>query len=155
MYQLEELLNSPDKWVEGKPDSIVDHLVYYKRLNDVYARFDAARKAAYAGFDSQRKHILPMRFTDEEVDGIRVPEVATSFYVNTKYSAKMVDREKGYEWLRANGLEELITETVNAGSLAAAMKSRLLEEGMDPPEGVIDLTAYKMMGMSKYTPREA
>ena len=100
------------------------------------------------------KFILPTKFDASDLDLIRIPELARSFYPTTKYSAKTLDKEELMKWLRDLGQDALISETVNSSTLAGFLKERMLEEGIDPPEEIVQLTTYKSIGSSKYTPKE-
>ena len=104
--------------------------------------------------DKLEKHTLPQRFeTVGEDTKVRVPELARSFYKQTKYGAKMKDQEAGYAWLQDNGGQDLIKETVNAGSLSAFLREKLKEEGIEPDPDVIEMTSYATIGSSKYNPK--
>ena len=62
-------------------------------------------------------------------------------------------KDKGFKWLRENGLGDLISETVNAGTLASAMRNMILDQGIEPPDDVIKVTTYKATSINKYTPK--
>jgi hypothetical protein len=79
------------------------------------------------------KEIVPAAFERENLtsfttkDGYRVS-------ISTKYFASIAgDKEAAYEWLRNNGLGEIIQNTVNASTLSAAGKA-MLEEGKELPD---------------------
>jgi hypothetical protein len=58
-----------------------------------------------------------------------------SVSVSNKYSCTILDKELGYNWLRSNGHEGLITETVNASTLSAFAKELIEVDGKElPPE---------------------
>lgn len=65
--------------------------------------------------------------------------------VSYRFSASMVDKEAAFGWLRANGHEGIIQETVNSSTLSAFAKNLLETDGIElPPE------AFKV-GTSPYT----
>lgn len=103
--------------------------------------------------DKLSKVTIPESMDDAGVDMLRIPEVATSFYPLVKYSASMLDKVAGFQYLRDNNAGALITETVNASSLSAYLRDRILNEGVEPPEEVFKFGLYKITGMSKYTPK--
>ena len=138
---------------EAENQSLVDAVKVYWRLKSGYDALDKARKKIYALSDKMDKFIIPSKFEADDLDLIRIPELARSFYPQTKYSAKVADKEKLAEWLREIGQDALITETVNSSTLAGFLKERLLEEGIDPPEEFVQLTTYKAIGSSKYAPK--
>lgn len=125
----------------------------YYAADQKYKLLDTARKKIYALLDAVDKGVLPKLFDDNDLDLVRVPELARSFYPTTKYSAKTIDKEKLMDWLRQEGQEELISETVNSSTLAGFLKDRMLSEGIDPPSDIVELTTYKTIGSSKYTPK--
>jgi len=56
-----------------------------------------------------------------------------------------LDKDAGLNWLRANGHEGIIIETVNSSTLSAFAKSQLEEEGVDLPDDIFKI------GTSPYT----
>jgi hypothetical protein len=64
-------------------------------------------------------------FTNHNVKTIKLDDIGR-VTVNVKWSATMIDREKGMEWLRDTGNQGLIIETVNAGTLTTFAKDEAL-----------------------------
>ncbi len=128
-------------------------LVAYFHLTEQYKRLDVARKGIFHIKDHHDKKVIPELFETLEQDKIQVPEVARSFYPLRKYSASIVDKPKAFEWLQTQGLKDIIQPTVNAQTLASAIKDKVLQEGIDPPPDAITFTTYSITGMSKYTPK--
>jgi hypothetical protein len=139
-------------FLDKNPD-VQKTLIAYFKVKNGYDIVDAARKRLYAVKDRMDKGIIPGMLEKAGVDKVAVPDVARSFYTVTKYSASIVDKELGFKWLQDHGASELITETVNAGTLASFFKDWVLENGMDPPEDTFKFNNYKTTGMSKYTPK--
>ena len=138
--------------VSIKDMTAIESVEWYWALKCAYDELDAARKDVYKLKDELEKFILPSKLDALGVDKIRVPELGRSFYTQTKYSASFPDKEKGFEWLRSSGNGALVQETVNASTLAAFCKNMVLEEGIDPPEDIINFRSYQTIGSSKYTP---
>lgn len=122
-------------------------------LKEAYAQLDAATKQLYAIRDLLDKTIVPTKMDAEGVDMVRVPEIARSFSKQNKMSASLIDKEKGFEWLRSIGQGDIIQETVNAGTLAAFVRNMIIEEGVDPPEDVVKVNTYNTTGINRYTPK--
>jgi hypothetical protein len=57
-------------------------------------------------------------------------------------SVKGDQKDDAYDWLRNNGLDSLITQTVNAQTLSSAFKSMIEDENKEPPEDYFNY-AYK------------
>ncbi len=126
---------------------------YYFHLDTAYEQVDKARKRVYHVTDMFNKHLLPTRLKDSGLDLIRVAAVARSFSVVTKTSATLLDKEKGFEWLRGIGQGDVIQETVNASTLSALCRNLLLEQGIEPPEDIVKMSSYDTTSMTKYRPK--
>lgn len=137
--------------------SLEELLRFFKTLDDAYAAFDSVRKQLYHHLDNLDKAVVPTRLELAGCeDGIRIKfddTVGYNFRRATKYSAKTLDKEALFSWLRERGDAGMITETVNAQTLANYLKDLTLNEGIDPPEGVAELTTYYGVGVNKYTPK--
>ena len=138
---------------DAEKEGLVPLLKLYYALKEGYALLDTARKEVYALLDKHEKFVLPKMFDEGDLDLVRIPELARSFYPQTKYSAAVGDKDKLFAWLRELGQGELISETVNSSTLAGFLKSKLLDEGIEAPEEIARLTSYKAIGSSKYTPK--
>lgn len=54
-------------------------------------------------------------------------------------SIKSDQKEAAYDWLRSNGLEAIISETVNASTLSAAVKVQVEEHNREFPEELFNV----------------
>lgn len=141
-----------------KGASLKDACVAYFELKKAYDGLEAQRKKLYSQLDFLSKSVIPEKFEDEGIDKLQIPEVEHSFYPLRKMTASLVAGEDGtkeaaMKWLRENGLGELISETVNAGTLASAIKSMIEETAKEPPAGVVKVNTYSTVGFSKYKPK--
>ena len=127
--------------------------VLYFQLKEAYTELDTARKMMYKRLDYMNKAAIPEMLERMGIDKIQVPEIARSFYILTKSSASMIDKDAGFKWLRERGDGALITETVSAGTLSSYMKDLITNEGIDPPDDIFRFSTYNTTGMSKYTPK--
>jgi len=118
-----------------------------------YKSLEEALKVIYHLKDRLDKNVVPQRIEDSGFDKVQVAAIGQSFYPLVKYSASIIDKSKGFDWLRANGAGELITETVNAGTLASFCKDMIENENKEPPSDIFIVTPYKITGISKYTPK--
>lgn len=75
-------------------------------------------------------------------DGSRVSVSST-----VRASVKVGKKSEAYEWLKANNLADLITETVNAGTLSAAIK-KMMEDGTEPPDDVFNVHVQSMASLT-------
>ena len=136
-----------------KEAEFTDLLLAYRSITEVYDRLDKQRKALYKVKDRYDKQVIPQRMFDADVAKVSVDSVGVTFYPLTKYSASIKDKEKGFDWLRSQGLDSLITETVNASTLASTFKEMVLDQGIEPPDDLFNFSTYHITGQSKFTPK--
>lgn len=127
---------------------------FYFYLRELYESLDDQAKRIYHAQDTLNKFLIPERLRANNMDAIRVPSVARSFSITTKTSASLIDKEKGFDWLRSIGQGDIIQETVNAGTLAALCRNLILEQGIDPPPEIVKVSTYNTTSMVKYRPKE-
>lgn len=122
-------------------------------VKEANTAIDTQRKSLGAFVEKLNKTVLPQALEDRGLDMLRVPDIGRSFYITKQYSATVLDKDMAFQWLNENGGEDLIQSTVNAGTLKSFIKSKIEEEGIDPPEDAIKFTSYDTIGSSKYTPK--
>lgn len=155
--KLAEKLKAMEEYARNNLDraTTLNHkLVIWWTLKEAYKEIDASRKKIYHLLDEYDKAVLPALFEKENEDLKRIPSLGRSFYPTPKFSAKIVDRDAAFEWLRSNELGDLIQETINAGTLSTAIKTMLDEKGEEPPTEIIQINTYNTIGSSKYTPKD-
>lgn len=150
---MEKLENSVQAVYDNESATAADAAVALFHTREAYDALDAQRKRLYHQKDFLEKGIVPSKMEKEGVDMVRVPELARSFSLQQKMSASFVDKEKGFEWLRSIGQEDIIQETVNASTLTAFCRNLIIEEGIEPPIEVVRVNTYNTTGVSKYTPK--
>lgn len=146
--KIEAAVNAADKF-----EKIEDVAKLFHNLKTNYTALDDARKLVYHQLDRLDKAIFPGFLERLGVDKIRVPELERSFYTSLKYSVKQLNKEAVIQFLRDNDGEDIISETVNIGTLTNFVKDLMLEQGIEPPEGILELTSYSTIGSSKYKPK--
>lgn len=86
-------------------------------------------------FDHYKKVVIP-----ETLEAAGVPHVALAEGFRVGISAQKFvsipkdQRDHAYQWLRENGLGDLITSTVNSSTLSAAIRKLEEDENQTPPE---------------------
>lgn len=93
--------------------------------------------------------LLPNMLEKMELDSVRHKGKLFSLGVRMNCSIPLDMREKGYHWLRENGLNALIQETVNARTLSSAVKSHIEEYAIKPPENCIKIHQQKFISLRK------
>lgn len=97
-----------------------------ERLTKAVSDFNA--RIAYA-----KEVSMPARLDDEECQTFNTERARVTRTARTYASIVNEQKEAAFLWLRENGLEALIQETVNASSLSGAAKERMAE-GHELPE---------------------
>lgn len=154
-FGIHDVASEVAKYVDSVKDSPTGLAAAFIAVRQLSEALDEALKPMNTLLASIKNQMIPQLFDDQktktvsvEVNGVwyRV-SVSEVLRASIKASEDGSIKEKAYQWLRDNGLDELITETVNASTLAATAKS-LLEEGkeLDP-----DLFAVAVMPNTSVT----
>jgi hypothetical protein len=117
---------------EAQTTDVEELLRNMAALRNFCDRLSNLTKEAKALLDNYKKNIVPTLFEDRGIGPIVVDSVRYSVSTSSRTSIPAEDKLDAYQWLRDNGLEDLITETVNASTLSATAKT-LLEEGIELP----------------------
>jgi len=109
---------------------------FYIGLRDALDSFQNSMDGAQTLLGRLKGEIIPQLFEDNKVSTVTIGEDGAKFRVTVSELLRVSvgeDKDKAKQWLRDNGLSELIIETVNAGTLASAAKA-MAEEGkeLDP-----------------------
>jgi hypothetical protein len=122
----------------------VEIIRHYDRLRLATARIKLAREAL-AGMEEELSRVqIPDVMAEHGVKTITIEDVGR-VTVSYRFSCSMLDKDAGLMWLRANGHDGIIIETVNSSTLSAFAKSQLEEEGVDLPDEIFKT------GTSPYT----
>lgn len=107
-----------------------------------------AREALADIVDQMSKEQIPDIMRRHNVKTITVEDVGR-VTISHRFSASMLDKEQGFQWLRANGHEGLITETVNSSSLSAFAKDMLENHGTELPEDIFKVGTAPYTSITK------
>lgn len=77
---------------------------------------------------------IPAQFESMGIDSIKSKGRLYSIGVRLNASIPLDKRDAGYQWLRDNGLDSLITPTVNSKSLSSAVTKYIEANGLEPSE---------------------
>lgn len=121
-------------------------------MADVRAKKDsleAALKEVNEEFDFLRITKIPTQMRDDGVDRIAVAGVGrVSITGDLHVSIKAEKKEAFYDWLRDNGREDLISETVNASTLKATVK-KMFQSGEIVPEDLLNVSPFERASITK------
>ena len=132
---------------------------HYKALIDLEAMIEESRLKAYHLKNFYQMRVLPELFLDASTDRTTtLNDYTVTLKQDLSASIPKDSRDAAYQWLVENGLEDIITTTVNSSTLKATMKE-LAEKNMPfPPEDLIKITplpAYSIRKAAKSAPKIA
>lgn len=100
-------------------------------------------------WDILRLHVLPEKMEDEDVSNITIEGVGRANLQSDIYFSIPKDNKlEAFDWLRDNGHEDLITETVNSSS-GKAWAKECLRDGIQLPEDIFKITPYTMAKLTR------
>lgn len=112
----------------------IDAIKHYYDVRNATEAIKSAREAIAEIEDQLSKQQIPDIMRAAGVKSVKVEGIG-NVIISHRYSASMLDKDAGFKWLRDNGHDGLITETVNSSSLSAFAKSLLEDDGVEmPPE---------------------
>ncbi len=138
MHQAKDALANAAMWLEqaieetsGATD-LARLFIYLKEGRDVY---DAESKRIGKLLNFLSNSRLPDVMESEDVRMIRFEQLQRRVQVSHRQGCSIIPDTKSdaYDWLRENGHEALITETVNSSTLAAFSKDYVAEHLKDLP----------------------
>ena len=116
----------------GKLAETVESYVVTKRVNDM---LEEGRKLIGAVAQEASYKVIPDKMADEDISTF-TSRLGYRVTVSQRFSASMLDKERGFDWLRAHDLGDLIQPTVNAQTLSAQARRLVEEENIELPEDI-------------------
>ncbi len=121
-------------------------------MSDIRKKKDSledALKEINEEFDFLRITKIPTVMRDDGVDRLSVSGVGrVSITADLHVSIKADQKEAFYEWLRDNGREDLISETVNPSTLKATVK-KMFQSGEIVPEELLNVSPFERASITK------
>ena len=128
-------------------DDIPITVAHYAALRDTVKDLAAKVAALQKHVDGLSYETIPTLFMNHNVKTITVDDVGR-VSINVRWSATMLDKTKGLEWLRTSGNEGIIQETVNAMTLASFAKTEILA-GKPLPEHLFKVGTAQHVSITK------
>lgn len=151
--ELDDLLKSAESDTAGvvASNDIPSTAIHFSELRDTVDDLSKRMSALKKHVDALSYDILPTLFTNANVKTINVIGLG-NVTINVRWSATMLDKEKGMEWLRETGNQGLIIPTVNAQTLTAFAKTEALAGKSLPSDlfrvGTSQLVSIRKSGVS-------
>lgn len=137
-------------WLErSRTLAVPDLLRQYWAIGEKYEKLDIERKAMNAMLEAISRHTVPEILETEGVKTISLEDIRRRFTVSTRFNCTMLDADAGKAWLRANGHEAIITETVNSSTLSAFAKSQIQEQGNELPAEIFKQSLMRYTSVTK------
>jgi hypothetical protein len=117
-----------------KTNNHVDIIKHFNHLRIAMGSVKDAREALKQIEETLSREIIPDVMRSNEIKTTTIEDVGR-VTVSYRFSCTMLDKEHGIDWLKGNGHESLVQETVNSSTLSAFAKNMLEEHGKElPPE---------------------
>lgn len=116
-----------------------EQLAHYYRLKMAREALDAQMKRLTKFHQHQQYNVMPQMMIRSNIRTFTDQELGIRFGMSSRYSAKMLNKEKGFDWLRSEGQGALIQETVNAQTLGAFAGRYVEETGEELPDDIFDV----------------
>tara|TARA_R110002110_G_scaffold142015_8_gene330132 strand:+ start:3292 stop:3780 length:489 start_codon:yes stop_codon:yes gene_type:complete len=95
-----------------------------------------------------KEEIVPQKFTEQGISSITVDGYRFTVSSQARTTIQKDMKDEAYDWLRDNGLGDLVTETVNSSTLSATAKS-LMSEGVDLPDDIFNIYSFENTSVTK------
>lgn len=126
-----------DYFSQLDPTDLPNLLKSFKLLRDNRDSLKTCYELIEMLYKKCSEETIPNSFESMGFDSVKAH--GKNFIVNTQLMANIPSemREKGFEWLKENGLDGLIQNAVNAKSLSSAIKLYFENTAKLPPEDAI------------------
>lgn len=116
-------------------------------MREVQDTLDAAMTELHKHRQTLQIDLIPAKFQAAGVTSFTVDDNRVT--ISATLSVVMKDKVGGMEWLRANDLEDIIQETVNASTLKATIRKMIEDEGKEPPDDLFTVTPVMNTSVTK------
>lgn len=113
-----------------------DTIRVFEKIRELHDALDETRKRLNEKVKKLSEDTIPKLFQAKRQSSVTlmIGNMKKRITVSYRVSASMVDKAKGHAWLRKNKQADLITETVNAGTLGAWINADFLKKNKEPPD---------------------
>lgn len=133
----------------NEAEDLVNAVRIFAEWKELREKLEEAVKGFSAGFRKIYNEELPEMFEDEGVESIAVDGYTYSSAAKARASINPQRKPDAYTWLRQEGLGAIITETVNANTLSAAMRDMMEDQGKTPPDDLINVFYQRYIAARK------
>lgn len=130
--------------------SVGDFAESFINLRACYEKINAARKDLYKLQEHVSNTLMPEMFDKNKIGSSFNTKSGFRVTISSRLSVTMSgDEEKAMDWLRSNGLGNIIKPTVNASSLSSAVKELIEVKNMEPPTDLFSVKPSPFTSITK------
>lgn len=153
VYGVAEVTKEAQAFVDASKDDPVALAGAYIAVRAVQEKLAESLETLTKMVGAIKNVTLPQLFEDRKTKTVTVEIGGTIYRVSVSQVMRAsikgdADKEKAYQWLRDNGLDALITETVNASTLSATAKA-MIEDGKELDAGLFNVAVMPNTSVTK------
>lgn len=118
-----------------------------KEFGEAKEDLEAQLKIVNAHYDVLRMEIIPEKMDNDGVENVKYDGIGRISLTADMFVAT-ADKEGLFNWFKTNGLEDLIQPTVNASTLKAFVKRRIVD-GKEYPTEFLRVTPFTRASITK------
>lgn len=147
---LEQFNRDFRRWLDGnKSGDMTEFLRMYYRVTEQYELLDGARKELNAMLEGVSRNYIPEIVLEKQVKTITLEDIKRRFTVATRISCSLLDKDRGFQWLRENNAGDLIQPTVNSSALSSYAKNYIETTGKDLPPALFKISTMNYTSVTK------
>lgn len=128
-----------------------DHLQiirFFKSVSDAYDSFSEMKKGLNAVYDSFSQEKVPDALRAKEVKFLMIEGIGRVGMSN-RWSCSILDKDRGFQWLREQNAGDMIKPSVHAQTLASFAKDRLETYGKEMPDDIFKVSINTYTSITK------
>ena len=114
---------------------------------NIHTEIDKLAKKLAVVYDELRIRHIPTKMDEESIDSIRIADLGL-LMLTDDLRVRVIDQERQFEWLEETLNGDLIRPTVNAGSLKALLRRRLVAAEVVPTD-IFDVKPFTRASIKK------
>ena len=153
LNELTTMANEMNRWSRdeaSKMEKTAEILGAFYQIKIIGERAAELAKSINKARTFVKEVIIPERFEAEDIKTVTLDELGQRFTVSSQLRASIKGdmKEEAYEWLRENGLEDIIKETVNSSTLSATARD-FVANNKEFPEELFNQQVFANTSMTK------
>lgn len=126
--------------------------VYYQ-VRLAYDEIDEAKTELGKLVNTLTTSTMPEILDDADLPNITLKDLEKMFVRTENTSVKMKDKEAAFAWLKKQGDQDLIQETINSSALKGYV-NQMIRDGKTPPDEIFDVTTSPLIAIRSATSKK-